>query len=117
MRRPRLHAGKRFPKPRPSVSDLRRFLAKVRQERWCWVWRGHHDANGYGQFWFRGRAVWAHRFAYAVFKGTIPDNRDVDHRCRRHDCVNPQHLRVLGRNGNARDGRRAQMAGASHVPF
>jgi hypothetical protein len=31
--------------------------------------------------------------------------------------VNPQHLRVLGRNGNARDGRRAQMAGASHVPF
>jgi hypothetical protein len=45
--------------------------------------------------------AYAHRAAYIVFKGDIPDGMTVDHVCFNPLCVNPDHLQLLTRSENA----------------
>lgn len=80
---------------RATPAEIIRFLKHVKVSRWndCWVWKAHTDENGYAQFWFRKQAVWAHRWAYAVWRATVPAERDIDHLCKNTSCVNPWHLR------------------------
>ena len=54
----------------------------------CWNWQGALQANGYGAF--VGRV--AHRVAYEVLVGSVPDGYQLDHLCRNRSCVNPAHL-------------------------
>jgi hypothetical protein len=100
---------RKLEKPKPLVArmtpgELIRFLSMVRvcERTGCWLWRGHKDKKGYGQFKFRGRAVWAHRLSYANFRHKLRSSKEVDHRsrCKNPSCVNPDHLRSLthGRN-------------------
>lgn len=62
----------------------------------CWIWTGAL-ASGYGTFRTpdpvnrRGRLVRAHRFAYELVVGPIPDGLELDHLCRVRACVNPAH--------------------------
>jgi hypothetical protein len=59
----------------------------------CWVWDGSIDRQGYGMITRRdGRRVLAHRHFYAMYRGDIPCDRELDHLCRVHNCVNPDHL-------------------------
>lgn len=37
----------------------------------------------------------AHRVAYEIAKGPIPDGLCVDHLCRNHGCINPFHLEAV----------------------
>jgi hypothetical protein len=67
----------------------------------CWGWTASksHD-GGYGKFRFNGRKVAAHRFAWEIERGPIPDGDGyhgtcVLHRCDNKSCVRPSHL-VLG---------------------
>lgn len=79
--------------------DITRFLAMVAVETAerkrgigpCWIWLGHKDGKGYGQFRFKGKSIWTHRFAYALFRGTIPNLAQIDHKCCNPSCVNPWH--------------------------
>ena len=58
----------------------------------CWLWTATKNPNGYGTFW-DGRKTWrAHRFAYELLVGPIPEGLQLDHLCRVRDCVNPDHL-------------------------
>lgn len=34
----------------------------------------------------------AHRFAYELIRGKIPEGLDIDHLCRNRQCVNPEHM-------------------------
>jgi len=43
---------------------------------------------------------WAHRWAYAIFVGNIPDGETVNHVCRNPSCVRPAHLEVMSRVKN-----------------
>jgi hypothetical protein len=58
----------------------------------CWVWIGYRDSCGYGRIKLRGKAALVHRVSYVEFKGDIPEDHDVDHRCRNRACFNPAHL-------------------------
>lgn len=78
-----------------------RFWSKVdrRGEGECWPWLGVITSNGYGQHSIRGKRTGAHRFAYEIAKGPIPEGLTIDHvrawGCTRTDCVNPNHLEAV----------------------
>ncbi|WHM36296.1 HNH endonuclease signature motif containing protein [Streptomyces sp. BPTC-684] len=58
----------------------------------CHLWTGSLNDKGYGTFWADGHTVKAHRYAYEQAIGPIPDGLEVDHRCRRRNCVASHHL-------------------------
>lgn len=83
-----------------TLTTLDRFLAKVtKRPDGCWEWTGARR-DGYGRFRHAGKMRAAHRWAYEHFVGPIPDGLDLDHSCRRHWCVNPEHLDPATRQEN-----------------
>jgi hypothetical protein len=72
----------------------RRFWARVQVTgAGCWLWQGARSASGYGNFKpRRGLRVSAHRIAWELVHGAIPDGLCVLHRCDVKPCVNPAHL-------------------------
>ncbi len=60
----------------------------------CWLWLGTAGTKGgYGRLRIEGtRWIRAHRFAWQLWRGHIPDGLSVLHRCDTPLCVNPNHL-------------------------
>lgn len=57
----------------------------------CWIWIGSIGDRGYGLFWDNGTRR-ASRWAYEYYVNPIPSGLVLDHLCRVHGCVNPEHL-------------------------
>jgi len=68
-----------------------RFWLKVRKTRSCWLWTGA-KRDGYGQIGRGAKHVSAHRAAYEMHLGKIPEGLVIHHICGNKSCVNPQHL-------------------------
>lgn len=82
------------------MTTAERFLAKVEKTDACWLWTAALFPNGYGTFWDGTKHVRAHRYAYELLVGPIPEGLDLDHLCRVRHCVNPEHLEPVTRLEN-----------------
>ena len=76
----------------------------------CWRWTGAVDGQGYGQVLHYNQMIKAHRLAWILTHGDIPDDLWVLHRCHSPACCNPKHL-YLGPS----DSRLAQTAAAPYL--
>lgn len=90
----------------PTTRPLEdRFWEKVAFSDWsgCWEWTAAKSDGGYGRFRTGGRSspfVVAHRIAYELLAGPIPDGLVIDHLCRNRACVNPTHLEPVTQRVN-----------------
>ncbi len=89
---------------RPTTKEVARFFDKVNITKHCWLWTAT-IGNKYGQFWFKGGIIRAHRFSYALFVGAIEPGKHILHRreCDNPSCVNPLHLYMGTHQDNMRD--------------
>lgn len=66
----------------------------------CWLWTKGRFSTGYGQQDINGLPTGAHRIAYELERGPIPDGLQLDHLCRVRHCVRPAHLEPVSRRTN-----------------
>lgn len=100
-----------------TAEVMARFVAKISvSSAGCWLWTAATDESGYPVTKVRQRTVKAHRLAFMIFNGPIPDDMHVDHECHtraiadntckggktceHRRCVNPAHLRLLSPRDN-----------------
>ncbi len=83
------------------------------QPNGCIYYTGSVAPNGYGEVWTGEHNAGAHRAAYELFVGAIPEGHTIDHECHNRDetcaggptclhrrCVNWEHLAVKSRGEN-----------------
>lgn len=86
------------------------FNAYTRQDGECIIWTGARNAQGYGVMGGRAKGSrLAHRYAWTVEHGPIPDGLFVDHVCHNPACVKIDHLRLatIAQNTMNRGGAQA----------
>jgi hypothetical protein len=98
--------GKNWRKDRKKVEDTgaARLWAAVDKlgPDDCWEWKGARNRSGYGFLHFRGKSQGAHRVAYELTHGKIPEGIELDHLCRNRLCCNPAHLEPISHDENMR---------------
>jgi hypothetical protein len=89
-----------------SSSAWQKFWANTHlcDDTGCIEWSGKPlQRLGYGRLRINGRQVRAHRYAYELCYGTIPDGKMVLHDCDNRICVRPDHLYVGTGSDNMQD--------------
>lgn len=125
----------------PRGRDLTRRRPRKKNEFWtgvlrrgpeqCWPWMRGRIGDGYGIAPWKGKQTVAHKVAWMLTNGDVPDGYQVDHRC--HDesctlgdkcphrqCCNPRHLQLVTQAQNKAAGRMHRPATrklrATHCP-
>jgi hypothetical protein len=107
-----------YERPETRAKPLgERFWLKVRKGEGCWEWQGARLPHGYGHLSVPDRGhVNAHRIAWELTNGEIPDGLWVLHHCDNPPCVRPDHLFLGTAQDNVDDsirkGRRSGGASA-----
>lgn len=96
-------------------NDRDRFWAKVDKSGEHWLWTGATASEGrYGAATLNGCIQPAHRVAWQLEVGPIPDGLDLDHVCRVTLCVRPEpeHLEPVTHKANVLRGTSHQARNA-----
>ena len=101
----RARRGTRMDAPSLHSPLPERFWRKVSKapDGACWEWLGSKNC-GYGHIRDSGSMRKAHRVAYELVIGPIPEGLVIDHLCRNRACVNPSHLEPVSQKENIRRG-------------
>lgn len=78
---------------------------EFRRDGSCWLWGGSKDRKGYGHITRHQKQFVAHRYAWFIVNGPIPEGMSVLHRCDNPSCVRPSHLYLGDHMDNMRDMR------------
>jgi hypothetical protein len=130
MRHGTPEGGRTSPTPDPAERIRRNY---VEDANGCWLWQGPLTAGGYGTTTAVGKKgpAKAHRVAYEVLVGPIPDGLHLDHLCHNADldcpggrscvhrrCVRPDHLEpvTLDENNRRIMDRVARLKARSSLP-
>lgn len=78
-------------------TPLERFNYLLQKGQSCWTLNvtPNKDSKGglsYNKFWFQGKQIIAHIFAYETFIGPVPSGKILHHKCEYKPCCNPEHL-------------------------
>lgn len=81
----------------------------------CWEWNAYHTHDGYGVITVNGATQLAHRVAWMLSYGPIPEDLCSCHKCDNPPCCNPAHLFLSTQKGNVHDmlrkGRKSHAVG------
>lgn len=80
----------------PKIRFWRK-VDKTSSPKGCWLWIAALNADGYGHFpWEEIKEYRAHRIAWHLLRGPIPEGKYILHKIECHDrrCVNPEHLYI-----------------------
>lgn len=66
----------------------------------CWEWTGSTTRAGYGRTRINGRMQYIYRYVWEALVGPIPAGYQMDHLCKNHACVNPDHLEPVTQRVN-----------------
>lgn len=91
---------------RRGTTNLRNYAV---QPNGCWLWLGSKNRKGYGRAQVNGEHTGAHRAVYESIYGLLPADVHIDHRCRNHACVNPDHLAPRDPRANSADTSRRRL--------
>lgn len=89
-----------------SDSQVAAFWSKVESQdevRACWEWQGARKPKGYGNVRINNQYLLAHRVAFELGNGPIPDGLIVCHICDNPSCCNPSHLMLGTTKSNSAD--------------
>lgn len=91
---------------------------KSNENNACWEWIGYKDKHGYGVVKFSSKSLRAHRVAWVIANGEIPNGLLICHHCDNRKCCNPDHLFLGTHKDNVQDrdakGRANQVRGEKH---
>ncbi len=70
------------------------FWACVQKTDHCWLWTKYRNRRGYGRVNWKGTNWYAHRLAWFLTNGQIPDGLNLLHSCDNPPCCRPDHDHV-----------------------
>lgn len=77
----------------------------------CWIWQRQVNNKGYGVIgnYRKGERKLAHVWFYEQRFGPVPQGCELDHRCEKPRCCNPDHLDPVSHIENVRRGGSAKL--------
>lgn len=105
-----LFLEERYPTHKEAIAI--RFWKKVDKTNspyGCWIWHSSFNGKDYGIICVNNKRILAHRVAWELTHGPVPDGMCVLHNCPGGDnpsCVNPKHLWLGTQIDNVKDAAR-----------